>query len=383
MKTTLICLLDKEYPPEHSFVDGMLAHELPLSGNVKVMLVVSRGKSKRKVLKYGKSICFPLLWARKGLTRFANIFLLLPFLIRMIRRQKKRGARVSLFIRNEPVFLFAGWVLQRLVNRIVFQQSFPHEQGSSVSIKKVVAVWIFKITAKSVDAIVSVSPLGLERLKQYFPHHIRGLIIPLLGYKLERLQEDYNPPSPEPREKVRFVYTGTLNEARKLEVVFRAIVKAWQNGVFATFDFIGGEPQDVKRLRKVQGVSNLEKSEIIRFVDKMPREKLLSKLPLYHVGLCLIPPTPLFREASPTKLVEYMYKGLAVLASKGIPLQEEYILESGGGLLVEWAEDDIAKAIIQLSSNIDEIKRLRVNALSYANDNLDYKLYVSNLKMLL
>lgn len=48
------------------------------------------------------------------------------------------------------------------------------------------------------------------------------------------------------------------------------------------------------------------------------------------VGMSFIPPDEHYIEASPTELAEYMGVGLAVVASYGIDLQEEFVQNSGG-----------------------------------------------------
>ncbi len=376
MKHVVICLLDKEYPPEHAFVNGMLSYELPQAANILVLLIVSRGSSTKSVQRYGRAICIPVLKPRRGLRRFSNIFVLLPLLVKIIKRERSRGKRITLFVRNEPIYLLASSILRSRVDRVIFQQSFPHEIGSPF-LKGFIAVQIFRAAAKKVDALLAVNAIGLDRLRKYFGMQPQGLVIPLLGCQDERLSLNTPLSGPSPLELVRFIYTGTHSNGRRLDFVLRSIVSACQKDIKAEFVFYGGSPDELKALRNTEGVSILEKEGIIKFYPTLARNQLLRELASYHVGLCLIPPIPIFKESSPTKLAEYMNHGLAVLANKEIPFQEKLLSESGGGLLVEWSEKAISDAILEFCSRREtNILELRKQALSYAHQKLDYRSYV-------
>jgi hypothetical protein len=53
--TTLISLLDKQHPPDHSFVTGMLAQALPDNSKVRVQLLVGGDKtSGKEPLRYSR-----------------------------------------------------------------------------------------------------------------------------------------------------------------------------------------------------------------------------------------------------------------------------------------------------------------------------------------
>jgi glycosyltransferase involved in cell wall biosynthesis len=58
-------------------------------------------------------------------------------------------------------------------------------------------------------------------------------------------------------------------------------------------------------------------------------------------------PTAILSSTSPTKLVEYMALGKAVVANVH-PEQSEVVRESGGGVLCGWDEAEFAEAIVFL-----------------------------------
>jgi glycosyltransferase involved in cell wall biosynthesis len=68
-----------------------------------------------------------------------------------------------------------------------------------------------------------------------------------------------------------------------------------------------------------------------------------------QADVCLSPlyPTPILNAGSPTKLIEYMGMGKAVVANDH-PEQKLVLAQSGGGLCVPYDEDAFAEAVLYL-----------------------------------
>lgn len=369
MKNYVICILDKSYPPEHSFVDGMLADEL--AAQARVFLLVSRGTCNRKVVRYGRAICLPILGPRTGVSRFLNFFLVLRALIFLRRRVKSRRIFVSIFVRNEPIYLIAAAVLKSQFERLVFQQSFPHEKAESSVLKREFAKFLFRSASNRVDAITAVSPTGLQRLVSYFPCVKNSLVIPLLGSQSTR-QESCIRKNLDSSESVKFLYVGSHSSQRELSFVLRGICLALQMKNNLQFTFIGGKEDEVRALCNSEAVSNFVRNRVIQFHPRMPRDELLKHMPNYDVGISLIPPTEVYAEASPTKLAEYMSSGLAILASNGIPSQEEFMKLSGGGILTNWSVEDIANSLITIASSRSKLDTFKISAFRFSEQSMNY-----------
>lgn len=366
----IIALLDKEYPPSHSFVDGMLATELPRETDIKVELIVS-GTVNDKVCRYKKAACLPLMYPRRGVDRFLNFFKAIVLLQKLIK--KSRTDEIVLFVRNDPIYLLACSFVKQKNMKLIFQNSFPHENVSGHFLKRTIAKWMYKIGGSKVDSLLTVSPKGLERIQKILPHVQKGGYIPLLSdVSIER--DNFELKGKD--GKVKFIYIGDHSLPRKLEVVFRAIVKAYEKGLEAKFRFIGGKVDEIQRLRTVDGVQKLEESDALVFVSKISREKIWDELMNADIGLSLIPPDKHYVEASPTKLTEYMGVGLAVVASNGIDLQEEFVQKSGSGLLCDWDEEAIAECLLDICSRKNALKDMKQNGQRYAEEKLNYSNYV-------
>jgi glycosyltransferase involved in cell wall biosynthesis len=378
----VICLLDKAWPPQHSFVDGMLAGDLARDSDVRVRLCVSRReRSDSKPRRYGGAVCLPALYARRGGARFLNLWQAFKILRYQVEREQRRGNRIVFFVRNEPIYLLVATLLRTRVSRLVFQSSFPHEESSVIWVKRLVAKMMYHAAARGVDAVTAVSPDGLQRTFRLFPEAQAGCYVPLLS-DLSKFERVHGYSCSSVAVPV-FIYTGTHVRSRRLDRVLEAIVAAIRAGVVARFVFIGGVQKDRNRLAKIKGVRELLEQNIVIIDPPVGRDQIPFILSKADVGISLAPPTKTNREMSPTKLSEYMGAGLAVLATRGIPLQERFVSEAGCGLLVDWDVKSIAEAIHQMASNPTMLARYGENAETYAKEELQYSSYLRAFRMVL
>ena len=154
MKTILISLLDKEWPPDHSFISGMLAGEVAKTKGVSVRLCVSRHEfSGKKIARYNHAVCLKVLRLRRGLGRFLNFFIVLSMLIYSVKRESGRGNKIVIFVRNDPILLFAAALFHKRVWKgRFFNQAFSHEEVGKVSVKGIVAKILYLMSGFGVDA---------------------------------------------------------------------------------------------------------------------------------------------------------------------------------------------------------------------------------------
>lgn len=381
-RTLVIAILDKEWPPRHSFVDGMLAGELAHHSDIQVRLMVSQGSvTQRAPTQYGFSACLPMLYQRRRIGRILNVWVTWRLLHYQIKRSTKRKRPVVLFVRNDPFFLIASIMLRGKVARIIFQSSFPHESHSVNKIQGILARSIYRLAGRWVDGVVGVSPEGVRRIRSVLGRDLPSLFIPLLS-DLPRYDGSraFNRKS---ADTIRFVYIGSHADARELDTVFEAIVNCMQKDVSASFHFIGATHREYARFCKLPGLEALIKSGVIEIQSPVSRNEIPKILGSCHVGLSLIPPSAMYVESSPTKLAEYMGAGLAILASKGIPLQEQFVQASDGGVLVDWDVEAISHAIKLLATDTAYMREMGRKSCKYAARELQYRRYVGELRNLM
>lgn len=375
MRIRVICLLDKADPPDHSFVSGMLAGELCQVPGMHVTLIVSEGSQGQRLARYHSATCLPIL-ARHGSNQIAKIGNVARAACRiagLIRRSRRRGERVTLFVRNDPRLLLAAAVLRRKADRLIFQSSFPLEDSGSSTLRRWVHRNSYRLLGRGVDGALGVSPQGTQRIVDLIGRDIPGLTVPLLS--------DFpSPASPTKRrlgDPIRYIYIGTHDVRRELDVVLRGVILSLKLGAHAEFHFVGGSKTEIAALRAQSEVVEWESRGAIKFIGKVERSRIPLMLRQFDVGLCLIPPKPLYREASPTKLAEYLGQGLAVLASEGIPLQENVVSASRAGLLIKFESTAIEHSVRTLDG--DRLAIMKENALEYAAAHLRYQSYVEDM----
>jgi glycosyltransferase involved in cell wall biosynthesis len=142
-------------------------------------------------------------------------------------------------------------------------------------------------------------------------------------------------------------YLGTLARNRRLDMIVRAFRRVVDAVPDAKLYFIGGgdDAKDVEIL--ASEVQRLELEAHVVFTGFLPRDKALEVVARALVCLSPFYPTPIFNSTSPTKLIEYMALGRAVVGNHH-PEQRLLIEESQGGLSVEWDEEAFADAMIAL-----------------------------------
>ena len=378
----VIALLDKAGSPDHSFVSGMLAGTLARDPGTRVVLLVSREHwlEKVKPFRHHGAVCVPALLPRRHLGRLLNYIATRMLVRRLTSWLSRRGTgRVALVVRNDPVLLFGASHEKAAAESLVFQSSFPHEVVAQ-GVKRWLALWCYRRSGRNIDSVLAVSPLGLARVRRLFPGAPLGCYIPLLSDRAKVRAVA----SLESRGPIKFIYAGSHDPMRQLDVVVEAIVDAKMPAEIATFTFLGGSQQAVESLRaQVPAIQAFEAAGAIRFLPSVSRGRVFDILDQHDVGISLIPPLRIYEEASPTKLAEYMSSGLAVLASDGIALQEEYVRAAGCGIITEFEAGAITKTIGIIVSDRARIEMWKRSSIEFANRNFSYGIYEKKMNELL
>lgn len=325
----LIGVFDKIDPLNHSFVTDFF-----VSNGVKIddqVYLISEGYPDDAPYRREKSVVLPSLFRRRGIRRYLNFFQLL-FLLRRLTRSY--DGKVRVLVRNCPILLGSSIMCRVLGVEVYYQNSFPHELFLS-RLPRILLLFYFRLVQFGLSGCIGVSPLALNRLRHCFPRVKRYLFIPLcVGRDVLTL------PIPARNEvdsdsKKKFCYVGSLDQSRQFSLVLLAFQSALNEGMDAELHIYGGTDKELvafKAFSKEIGVASW-----VFFHGRVPRQNLLKQISKYDAGLSLFPEGPMFKEASPTKLIEYMSVGLPVIASLGCALQEDAVRESGAGILVDFS----------------------------------------------
>jgi glycosyltransferase involved in cell wall biosynthesis len=156
--------------------------------------------------------------------------------------------------------------------------------------------------------------------------------------------------STRPRHRPAIVHLGTLLRERRLDFLVRVLTLVRLRVPNAELVFVG------------RGENPADEDLLVREADRLGVRDAMSItgwLPVHaaweHVrraAACVSPyyPTSILSSTSPTKLVEYMALGKAVVANRH-PEQTSVLHRSGGGLLCDWVETEFADALVFLLTN--------------------------------
>ena len=175
------------------------------------------------------------------------------------------------------------------------------------------------------------------------------------------------------------VYIGTLNRIRRIDFLIRVF-----NLVLAdlpdTILYLVGKADNEKdiELLKKEAIC-LGISEKIIFTGFMKRQKALEIAKVADVCVSPFYPTPVLNSTSPTKLIEYMALGKAVVGNDH-PEQRLVIENSGGGICVPYEEKDFAKAIIYLLTHPDINKKMGILGKNWVLKNRAYKIIADDVE---
>ena len=148
--------------------------------------------------------------------------------------------------------------------------------------------------------------------------------------------------------KVRWIiYLGTLKRVRRLEIIIRSFAKVMsiksdvnlivmgKGDEEADLEFLKNEAKSLGISGSVHFTGHIDMSDAWEYVRQ--------------ADVCLSPyyPTRILQSTSPTKLVEYMAMGKAVVANDH-PEQSLVIEESQCGICVPWDENLFAQAIVEI-----------------------------------
>lgn len=155
----------------------------------------------------------------------------------------------------------------------------------------------------------------------------------------------------------RVVYSGTLLRERQLDFIVRAHALVVAQVPDAQLEFVGGGwmPDDEQLL--LREADRFGVSHNVTITGWLPMRD--AWLHVRRAALCVSPylPVPILRSTSPTKLIEYMALGKAVVANDH-PEQAEVLHASAAGIVCAWDEREFANAIIELLKDPERCERM-------------------------
>lgn len=187
--------------------------------------------------------------------------------------------------------------------------------------------------------------------------------VPFFGYNFDERDD---------RTERTVIYLGTLWKTRKMDFLLRSFEIVLRKKKDARLYLVGGseDPSDEEFLKDEARRLGIEHGVIITgFLPQREAWEYVKK-----ADLCVSPinPTPILNCGSPTKLIEYMAMGKAVVANDH-PEQRVVILESKAGICVPYVESAFADAILYLLENRDIAKQMGLRGRQYVEAKRNYE----------
>ena len=186
--------------------------------------------------------------------------------------------------------------------------------------------------------------------------------IPFFGYKTVQ-----NRPN---KEKI-VLYLGTLMKLRNMGFLIRAFEKVLRKEKNAKLYLVGsGDDQSDEQMLK-DNAKRLGIGNAVLITGFLPQQEAWQYVKDANVCVSPLYPTPIYNCGFPTKLIEYMAMGKAVVANDH-PEQSLVISESKAGICVPYEEDAFAQAILYLLKHSEEAKQMGIRGREYVNKNKNY-----------
>lgn len=167
------------------------------------------------------------------------------------------------------------------------------------------------------------------------------------------------------------LYLGSLDKVRRLDFLLRVMVQVRTVVPDARLYLVGrGVRAQDEELLKQEAIRLGLQSSVV-FVGQLPQPEAMRYT--MEADVCVSPlyPTPVFRVASPTKLIEYLALGKAVVANDH-PEQKRVIEESGAGLCVPYEEESFANAVVKLLEDPQAARTMGERGRRYALERRSY-----------
>lgn len=168
------------------------------------------------------------------------------------------------------------------------------------------------------------------------------------------------------------VYLGTFIRARRMDFLIRAFAEVVRKEPDSVLCMIGegSDSSDTAVLKEL--ASDLGIGDKVRFTGFLPIRDAWEYVGKASVCVSPIFPTPILDVGSPTKLVEYMAMGKAVVANDH-PEQSLIIRESGAGLCVPYETGAFADAIVKILRDPESARLMGRRGREYVERKRSYK----------
>ena len=149
-----------------------------------------------------------------------------------------------------------------------------------------------------------------------------------------------------PGGRLRLIYVGVISTDRGAITMLDMLRLLLKGGADSELMIIGPTHESGPRDRLVQAAQVDELAGRVLLPGPLPYHRVLSELRAADVGLCLLHPQGNHTRSLPTKVLEYMWAGLPVVASD-FPIWRPLVADTAAGLMVPAADAQAAAKAVR------------------------------------
>jgi glycosyltransferase involved in cell wall biosynthesis len=389
MKLKILVMPNNTYPTSHTFLEEIYANLLHNKGH-EITWVMQSGEKlqKNKVITW-KGTKVYVTMASPGTTRVGrlkNHVLRCIGKILIIHKIIKKEKFDIVQVREGMIEGLIAFYLKKIYGiPFSFQYTFPAPEADIYAFREGIArypiiyyirgrinqrilIWIMS----KADLVLPVSEkMKMDLMKKgisqekmmIFPMGVNTSLSPkkVSGAHIREMFKLNSSPT--------IIYVGTMVKNRELDFLLRVIAKVKEKKQNVKLLMVG-DGDDRLRLEELSNSLGIEDNVI--FAGQILRSQVPEFIASANVGVSPIPPVPIFKVGSATKIVEYMAMGKPVIGND-IADQKEVINNSGGGICTRYDEDEFADAIIELFGDPQKAKEMGVKGHEWVVKNRSYE----------
>jgi glycosyltransferase involved in cell wall biosynthesis len=233
---------------------------------------------------------------------------------------------------------------------------------------------LIKQTLKTSDLVFPITDFHKKELLCYT--HEKKLIPITMGVDevwLKRKRTEVPYLNEIKKKHFLIAYFGTLGFARKPQFLLKIFAEVKKKCPSSKLILIGKTHKDWEEKELINLCQNLGINNDVIFTGFLDRNILQDHLYYCDVSISPIPPESYYQISSPTKLYESLGNGVPVVANKEIYEQKKVILESGGGVVVDYDTKAFCNAIIHLLKDKKLRKEMANKGRDYVIKNYSYQ----------
>ena len=171
------------------------------------------------------------------------------------------------------------------------------------------------------------------------------------------------------------IYFGSMDGRRNLGFVLRVFARVAEALPEAHLLMLG----DSRASGLEEAARSMGLADRVTFLGRVPRRDVPRYLRAARCSIAAIPPTPIYRVSSATKVVESLAMALPVVANREIRDQRQLVEASGGGYCPPYEEAALGEAVVALLADPQDAARRGRAGRSYVVAHRSYAVLATRL----